>query len=87
MTFVAIMFTCSSLAAIGDASLIQRAWIDYRNIPGGPFSLVSGLYLSGLSDAGDAAFIIGTWFSDAMMVIPNPIAGRNQLISTAGIPN
>jgi hypothetical protein len=63
MSFIGVVFCCATIAAVTVAATVQRQWIDNRNHPGGPMTV------TGVDNiAGESAFIIATWFTDAMMV-------------------
>jgi hypothetical protein len=67
--FVLSVFCCATVAAIAAASAAQNQHNDYCVAHGQPISIGSSFSIgTATSIAGEVAFIVGTWFTDAMMV-------------------
>jgi hypothetical protein len=68
IVYVALLLCCSTLAAGGVCTILQEAWIDDRDAPGGPLEIAIGGFSSPATGVGVFAYVIATYLADGMMV-------------------
>lgn len=70
MAYISILFTLGTIANFSDMHYAEEQFVDDRNFPGGPvaFELTQNR-MKGL-----CAYMINTWFVDALMVREVPSA-------------
>lgn len=50
------------------AAFTQMAFIDNRNYPGGPDAFENDMFSIPIDNAGNVAFVLSNWLSDAVVV-------------------
>ena len=73
LIYITASFILGTLFMIALAAFTQMAFIDDRNYPGGPNAFENNMFSIPVDDAGNAAFVLSNWLSDALVVSNYPI--------------
>lgn len=68
--YISIIFTLGTLYMAGLLQFTQEAFIDGRNIPGGPNAYQEVMYSIPIDLTANAAMVIVTWMCDVINVCP-----------------
>ncbi|KAF8553519.1 hypothetical protein OG21DRAFT_1441755 [Imleria badia] len=68
LIYITVSFVLGTLFMIALATFTQMAFIDDRNYPGGPNAFENNMFSIPVDDAGNAAFVLSNWLSDALVV-------------------
>lgn len=68
LIYITVSFLLGTLFMTALAAFTQMAFIDDRNYPGGPNAFENEMFSIPVDDAGNAAFVLSNWLSDALLV-------------------
>ena len=68
LVYITVSFLLGTLFMIALAAFTQEAFVDDRNYPGGPNAFENNEFSIPVDDAGNAAFVLSNWLSDALLV-------------------
>jgi hypothetical protein len=68
LVYISLSFLLGTLFMCALAAFTQMAFIDDRNYPGGPDAFENNEFSIPVDDAGNAAFVLSNWLSDALLV-------------------
>ncbi|KAI0258330.1 hypothetical protein BC834DRAFT_975244 [Gloeopeniophorella convolvens] len=68
IAYITILFILGTIFMVSSAEFTQLAFIDNRNFPGGPAAYENAMFSIPVDMAGNAAFVLTTWFADALLV-------------------
>jgi hypothetical protein len=74
LIYITVSFLLGTLFMIALAAFTQMAFIDDRNYPGGPSAFENNMFSIPVDNAGNAAFVLSNWLSDALLVSNHRIA-------------
>ncbi|KAI0259602.1 hypothetical protein BC834DRAFT_962042 [Gloeopeniophorella convolvens] len=68
IAYITILFILGTIFMAASAEFTQLAFIDNRNYPGGPAAYENAMFSIPVDMAGNVAFVLTTWFADALLV-------------------
>ena len=80
LVYISLSFLLGTLFMCALAAFTQMAFIDDRNYPGGPDAFENNEFSIPVDDAGNAAFVLSNWLSDALLVSDHRIRRFTWLI-------
>lgn len=70
LAYISVIFILGTLFYASNAQFTQLAFIDNRNIQGGPGVYEETSFSIPIDELGNVCAIMSTWFCDALLVIP-----------------
>ena len=66
--YLTVLLILGTLYVVSDTRLVELAYVDHADFPGGPVAYALQEYSSPIEQLGNASYVVTNWLADGLMV-------------------